>query len=108
MYFLNDEHPEYEYSLYTRVEDATPYVNIINAKSVNDLARFIAQLEKKHSYGKKRLYYIDNDFYKNPYPLMASTTYYKFMRRKVNDWEEFKTTANDKDIIYIEKYFKKT
>lgn len=87
MYYLNDKHPKYEYALYCRVGNALPYI----ARTFTDLGdvyRYILEIEKRHN-RYHQVFYIDNVFYKNAYTLGAGGTYYKFLRRKVEDWQEF-------------------
>lgn len=94
MYYLNDEHPEYEYALYCRVGSATPYI-VRKFESMEDICRFIQDLEKRNN-RYHRIFYIDNDFYNNYYNINENGIYYKFLRRKLEDWQEF--TTNDDDI----------
>lgn len=106
MYYLNDKHEDYEYTLYVKVGDACPYfAGLRPMKSWREVKDTIKWIEKKHSKSYMGWYYIDNDFYDNPYPLLATSTYYKILRRKVNDWKDFKTKTKD-NIIDIEPYLK--
>jgi len=86
MYYLEDKHSEYEYTCYIRVADALPYINIWKGTSMEDVWNFIREIEKKHSRYNEN-YYIDNDFYVNPYRRSDYSHYYRFMVRKVNDWK---------------------
>ena len=87
MYYLNDKHPKYEYCLYTRVNNAMPYIEN-KFSSIDDVYRYISEIEKRHNhYGQ--IFYIDNDFYNNSYSISTGGFYYKFLRRPVEDWEEF-------------------
>lgn len=86
MYYLNDKHPQYEYCLYVKNGNACPYI----ARTFTDMFaiyQFIDEIEKKHN-RYNRVFYIDNEFYKNRYSLNIEGIYYKFLKRKVNDWEE--------------------
>lgn len=104
MYYLNDQHEEYEYILYVKVEKATPYLLQVYHNWF-EVMQTIKRIEKKHSKAYMGFYYIDNDFYENPYPLTQATTYYRFLRRRVNDWETFSTKEKSK-IIDIQPYLK--
>lgn len=89
MYYLNDDHYQYEYCLYIQRGRACPYINEV--RYVHDLIglqREIDEIERKHNQYHQR-FYIDNDFYKNKYTLDGGGVYYKFLRRPVSDWEEF-------------------
>lgn len=102
MYYMNDDHVDYEYILYVKVGDATPYfAGLRPMKKWEEVEDTIKEIEKKHSKRYMGFYYIDNDFYDNPYPLTASSTYYKILRRKVNDWESFSTKEN---VVSLENY----
>ena len=114
MYYLNDKHSEYEYCLYTRVGSACPYITELHSVSnLDDIMRRVEQIEKRHNH-YAQIFYIDNDFYNNKYSFNQNGTYYKFLRRKVFDWEEFDSNEdiyNDKqiyydNIIYLKNYRK--
>lgn len=92
------EHPEYEYALYVQRENACPYIATI-MDSMEKVKLKIEQIKKTHCYRYNRIFYIDNDFYKNEYKLGMGGTYYKFVRRKVNDWEDF--TLEEKELPYL-------
>lgn len=99
MYFLNDQHDEFEYILYVKVGNATPYLaGLRPMRTWKEIMDTIEWIEKKHSKPYMDWFYIDNDFYENKYPLIATSTYYKILRRKVNDWQTFKTKDN---LIYL-------
>lgn len=95
MYCLNDEHPEYEYTLYVCVSGACPYFAGKKPFKEKEIPAWIKYIEKHHHNKYDPVFYIDNDFYKNGYNGKGGT-YYKFMRRRVNDWEDF-----TKDEIFI-------
>lgn len=107
MYYLNDKHYEYEYALYCRVGNACPYIREINyITDMDGVYRYIEEIEKKHNH-YRQIFYIDNDFYKNNYSINMNGTYYKFLRRKVQDWEEFgvkQGRATNNNIFYISNY----
>lgn len=89
MYYLNDKHPQYEYSLYTRVANACPYIQELPyTNNFMDIYRKIESIEKRHNHFSQ-IFYIDNDFYDNHYSINLNGRYYKFLRRPVADWEEF-------------------
>lgn len=103
MYFLNDQHSEYEYICYHKVKDGCPYL-MNTFSSIEDVRRYIVDIEKKHNrYGQ--IFYIDNDFYDNYYNFncIGNCFYYKFLRRRVLDWEEFETKSqkNYNNILYF-------
>lgn len=87
MYFLNDKHPQYEYVLYCCVSNATPYLKH-QFDNMRDVYQCVASLERWHN-RYHQIFYIDNDFYNNHYSSNMNGVYYKFLRRKVLDWEEF-------------------
>ena len=98
MYYLNDQHPRYECALYTRVGNAVPYITekryIIN---ITDILREIDSIERRHN-RYRQIFYIDNDFYENKYSINQNGTYYKFLKRPVNDWEELDTKTEESRI----------
>lgn len=103
MYFLNDKHSEYEYICYHKIKDGIPFLmNTFN--SLSDIKLYINEIEKRHNrYGQ--IFYIDNDFYNNYYNFncVGNCYYYKFLRRKVLDWEEFSTISEkyNKNILFF-------
>ena len=81
---------KYQYGLYTQVGNARPYINDLTfISNMYDLSRYIEEIEKRHHH-YRQMFYIDNDFYKNKYTLECGGTYYKFLQRRVLDWEEVK------------------
>ena len=90
MYYLEQKHPEYEYTLYVQQASACPYT-ICVLNSFEQVLDKIEHIEKQHCYYWNRDFYIDNDFYNNKQERTPTGTYYKFLRRKVNDWEDFTT-----------------
>jgi hypothetical protein len=86
MYYLNDKHAKYEYAVYTRVNNACPYIahTFNNKKAVEEwLKEIIKQHNRYH-----HTYYIDTKEYKNEYPKEIVQFYYKILQRPVNDWQE--------------------
>ena len=93
MYYLEQKHPKYEYTLYVQMKAGTPYIGVWRSESLQDVYAEIGEIEKKHA--KIQLpFYIDNDFYQNKFSNIQVGCYYKFMQRKVNDWETLKTKEN--------------
>lgn len=93
MYYLEDHHSKYEYTFYKQVADAMPYIGIWKGTDMSDVYRQIAEIEKRHKRNHQR-FYIDNDFYNNVYKNGDYVYYYRFMRRKVNDWETIRENEN--------------
>lgn len=94
MYYLEDNHPSYEYTLYVQVGSATPYIGVWKATEISDVYRMIGEIEKRHNRYRQH-FYIDNDFYKNHYNKNDYVWYYRFMKRKVNDWQTVKTQRKE-------------
>ena len=93
MYFLEENHPKYEYTLYVQMKSGKPYIGVWRATELHDVFREVGEIEKKHA--KIQLpFYIDNDFYQNKFKDVQVGCYYKFMKRKVNDWETLETKEN--------------
>ena len=86
MYYLNDKHPKYEYAIYTRVNNACPYISKVftNYRQVEE---FIKAIENRHN-RLHHLFYIEAEQYKNIYPKEIAIFYYKVLKRPVNDWQE--------------------
>lgn len=60
----------------------------------------VQEIEKSHQ-RRNRPFYIDNDFYENIYNRNENCVYYKFMKRRVNDWENLENDEPEIDnIIY--------
>ena len=97
MYYLEDQHSEYEYTCYVQVRNAQPYVGIWYGTDMMDVLQKIAEIEKKHSRYKQH-FYIDNDFYDNIYHNNDYVYYYRFLKRKVNDRE---TVSERKNLFKI-------
>lgn len=88
MYYLNDKHPEYQYTVYCRIRNACPYTtNLFNDKK--QLMQWLEDITKWHN-RYHQTFYIDYSEYKNEYSEAESERYYKILVRKVNDWKELK------------------
>ena len=90
MYYLNDDHPEFQYAIYCIVNKGCPYIAPRLFDNVMDVYNYIEELAKNNN-RYHRTFYVDNDFYNNQYNLDTSNIYYKVLKRKVLDWEEFNT-----------------
>lgn len=99
MYYLEDKHPSYEFTCYVQVKSGSPYIGTWRGDNMLDVYRQIKEIEKRH--GRRRQhFYIDNDFYNNKYNNNDYVYYYRFMQRKVNDWE---TVSERKNLIKLVK-----
>lgn len=94
MYYLQDQHSQYEYALYTRVGIGTPYIMLLPYTDFSEIHIKVNDIERKHQ-RQGTVFFIDNDFYHNIYSNAIGGTYYKFLRRKVNDWECFETKEKE-------------
>lgn len=107
--FLETKHPKFEYTCYVQVKNGCPYIGIWRGESIADVYRDILQIEKRHNRYRQQ-FYIDNDFYKNKYKNGDFTYYYRFMFRKVNDWQTLKLKEKEqpsRDRI-LQFYYKTT
>lgn len=86
MYYLNDKHNKYDYAVYCRVSTASPYITA-TFKDRKQLDRFFKGIIRWHN-RYHQIFYIDSKDYKNEYSKNMNGTYYKILKRKVNDWEE--------------------
>lgn len=93
MYYLEDKHPKFEYTCYIQVKSATPYINVWYATSMAEVYEFVREIEQRHN-RTHTPFYIDNDFYNNNYSLGSHNYYYRFMKRKVNDWKQLRLKNN--------------
>lgn len=86
MYYLNDNHPKYEYAIYTRVNNACPYISQVfsNLKQVN---AYFEEIENRHN-RYHHLFYIDHENYNNVCSKEVASFYYKVLKRPVSDWQE--------------------
>lgn len=86
-----------EYSIYCRYSGATPYIlgKIYNSKE--DVIRRIYEIvasEEDRGY----LYYVDNDFFENKYPLLIKNQMYLCVReREVSSWKKISNSHEDKE-----------
>ena len=86
MYYLNDNHPEYEYAIYCITNNGTPYIagHFTNKEQIQEHIGSITRRHDKYH----QSYYVDNDFFTNEYEMSQSKNYYKVLQRAVNDWQE--------------------
>lgn len=54
---------------------------------------------------RKKMYFVDNDFYNNKYPDFCSTDYYCIKEREVSEWQQYKEfkLSNKNKIINFKK-----
>lgn len=93
MYYLEDKHPTNEYGCYIQNKGAMPYIAGWRGSSIEDVYRYIAEIEKRHNRYRQH-FYIDNDFYNNKYNNSDYVYYYRFLIRKINDWDTFHIRKN--------------
>ena len=93
MYYLEDKHPDYEFTFYVQVKNATPYINVWHAHNMYEVYEYIREIEERHN-RTKQPFFIDNDFYDNKYKDGHYNYYYRFLQRKVNDWEQISLRKN--------------
>lgn len=110
-YYLEDNHPKYQYGVYKRVGNAIPYIDEIRyIDNMEGVKRYIAEIEKRHNH-YRQIFYIDNNFYNNVYSINQLGTYYKFFRRKVADWVDIDILERDDyeeydNVIYLKDFLK--
>ena len=100
MSYIAEMHPQFEYALYVRVKNATPYISPFITDDINLVFRQIEDIEKKHN-RYNQAFYIDNDFYNNEYSKAENGVYYKFLVRKVNDWHDLKLQQEKKVLKFV-------
>ena len=82
-----------EYSIYTICKGGIPYYGA----KYNSLEECKQVLYGILDYNKKRrkLYYVDNDFYKNEIPYFTSDVlYYSIHYREVSEWNKYNEVKN--------------
>lgn len=86
MYYLNDQHPEFEYALYCKINNGCPYIsNVYDNKQVLEIT--LGLIEKNNN-RYHYIFYIDYPGYKNKYPKELAKRFYKVLKRPVMDWQE--------------------
>ena len=97
MYYLNDKHSQYQYVIYCKQNmRAFPYLLPREFDSLKEVKIFFRENIEKRNERYGYIYFVDNDFYHNRYSQNINGAYYKVLRRKVNDWKEFKTTEDER------------
>lgn len=83
---MYDKHPKYEYAIFTRVNNACPYISHIFS-NLRQAEEFWKAVETRHN-RFHHIYYIDAPGYSNKYSKEFAMFYYKLLKRPVNDWQE--------------------
>lgn len=83
---MYDKHPDFEYAIYCRVNNATPYIAHIYS-SMREVEEYFKAMETRHN-RYHHIYYIDTVGYDNKYSKEFAMFYYKLLKRPVNDWQE--------------------
>lgn len=86
MYYLNDQHKKYEYTVYVRHGTGIPFL-AKTFSSYSDACLFLEEKAKRHLH-YNQIFFIDDKFFENYYPKNMNGTYYKILRRPLSDWEE--------------------
>lgn len=89
MYYLNDEHSEYEYTVYIRHGTGQPFLCGRIFTSYWNVCNYLRDIAKNHD-KYHRIYYIDDPFFNNEYEKNFEGSYYKILRRPVSDWKEIR------------------
>lgn len=78
-----------EYCIYIRHGNACPFRT--SAYSTFDSAKQALLIMTEDFIERNKIFYIDNDFYENKFPLgVQGGTYYQIQEREVQNWEKFK------------------
>lgn len=83
---------KYEYTIYIQIRNGTPFCSGIysNEKQVEEHLKSLIRRHKQY----KQIYYVDNKNYDNEYSKAQTGTYYKILRRPINDWQELTEKCN--------------
>lgn len=92
MYYLNDKHPKYEFTVYIRCGNGTPYLIPRKFETYSEVCKFLNEKAKWHFRYNQR-FYIDDSFFSNEYKKDINGIYYKILKRPVSDWKELKKGA---------------
>lgn len=93
-----------EFCIYVRNGQGKPYI----LSSYSSFREAFIALNNIIDYEKERgrIFYVDNDFYDNKYPLNLSGKYLCIMQRSITDWQKyessiFSASKNKNDNIFI-------
>ena len=83
-----------EYSIYTIYKGGMPYYGSTysSLEECREVLYNILDYNKKH----RKLYYVDNDFYKNEIPYFTSDViYYSIHYREVSEWNKYSSEEDN-------------
>lgn len=88
MYYLEDQHEQFEYAIYIKIKQGTPFITgrYTDEKQVAEHIRSMARRHDQYH----QPYYVDCESFDNTYPPGIPGTYYKVLKRAVNDWTAVK------------------
>lgn len=93
-----------EYCIYIRHGSACPFRT--STYSTFDSAKQALLIMTQDFAERNRVFYIDNEFYENKFPLgLQGCTYYQIQEREVFDWEKY-NIKNTNEIKYDCKILK--
>lgn len=83
---------KYEYTIYIQIKNGTPFCTgvLSDEKQVEERLKGMIRRHKQF----RQIYYIDIKDYPNEYSPAQLGTYYKILRRPINDWEEITENCN--------------
>ena len=94
-----------EYCIYVRKGNGSPYI----VSSYNDIYSTKEALYNMLSLYdiRKKLYFVDNDFFNNKYPEVSTCDYYCIKERNVSNWIDYKeiNSSEKNNILNFEKTY---
>lgn len=95
-----------EYCIFERIGEGCPFY-LQSYSNFNQAKQALMNIISDYDY-KRKIYYIDNDFFENKYPLgINKQIYFQIQERDVTEWvkaEEFQKTYSN-NIIYFQKNY---
>ena len=82
-----------EFCIYKQVGSATPY-RVESYPTFEKAKESLLIMISDFDY-RRKIYYIDNDFFDNKYPpYLSNSIYYQIQVREVTEWKQFKFYEN--------------
>lgn len=82
-----------EYCIFIRCGSACPY-RTSPYSSFEEAKKALLNMTDDFEY-RNKFFYIDNEFFKNKFPLTATSIYYQIQEREVFEWEKYNKNTNE-------------
>lgn len=92
-----------EYCIYIQRGSCTPYT-VGTYKSIYDAKYALNNMLDLYKI-RRKLYFVDNDFFDNEFSNLSCSDYYCIKERQVSEWKKYSEFSNHNNILQFNKNY---